>query len=544
MKIVIVGGVAGGASAAARLRRLDERAEIVMFERGEYVSFANCGLPYYVGGKIESKQALTLQTPASFHSRFRVDVRVKSEVTALHPQSKTVSVRRADGSAYEESYDRLILAPGAAPIVPLPVKSDRVFTLRNMEDAIRMKTHLAVGHPRTAVVIGGGFIGVEIAENLVRAGLKVTLVDLADQVLPPLDREMACRLHRHMEASGVTLRLGCGVKSIGESGGSVAIGTDAGEVKADMAVLAVGVRPDTALAKDAGIDLDECGAILTDAHMLTSVSDIYAVGDAVKTTDFVTGAPAYVPLAGPANKQGRIAADNICGIPSEYRGTQGSSVAKVFGLTAASTGLSEKTAKRAGIRYMKSYTYSAAHATYYPDAGDMCVKILFAPDTGKLLGAQVVGSEGVDKRCDVFATAIRAGMTVYDLTRLELCYAPPYGSAKDPVNMAGYVAENILTAKVKPFYIEDVADLQKRDDVVLLDVRTDPERSRGSIPGFLGITLDELRDRIRSLDKSKKVYVTCQVGLRGYIACRILMQNGFDAYNLSGGYRLYNAVYA
>lgn len=544
-KVLIVGGVAGGASAAARLRRLDEQAQIILFERGAYISFANCGLPYYIGGEIKDKSALTLQTPESFHARFEVDVRVNSEVVAVNSADKQVTVRTTDGESYSESYDSLILSPGAEPIRPNMegIHSEKVFTLRNIPDTYRIKDYIETAKPKSAAVVGGGFIGIEMAENLYAQGLAVTLIELSDQVLAPIDYDMASDVHRHIESKGVRLALGNAVRSIAETASGLEIALNSGKIQADMLIMAIGVRPETKISKEAGIALNERGAILVDEHMRTSQPDIYAVGDAVEITDFVTGQKGYVPLAGPANKQGRIAADNICGLDSVYTGTQGSSVVKVFDLTVASTGVNEKTAKRLGLQYEKSFTYSANHAGYYPGAVNMSVKTLFEKETGKILGVQIVGYDGADKRCDVFATAIRAGMTAYDLTRLELCYAPPFGSAKDPVNMAGYVIENILTGKVKIFHWHDVQNLPRDGSVTLLDTRTPIEYENGHIDGFINIPLDALRQRIDELDKTKPVYVTCQIGLRGYIAARILSQNGFDAYNLSGGYRLYQSIY-
>ncbi|WP_312640450.1 DsrE/DsrF/DrsH-like family protein [Hydrogenoanaerobacterium sp.] len=545
-KILIVGGVAGGASAAARLRRLDENAEIIMLERGEYISFANCGLPYYIGGEITEKSALTLQTPASFHARFRVDVRNFSEVTAIDTEAKNVTVKNSKtGEVYTEGYDKLILSMGAEPIKPNlgGADSGRVFTLRNIPDTYRIKDFIDQSKPKRAVVVGGGYIGVEMAENLHRAGLEVTIVEMSDQVIAPLDYDMACDVHRHIQSKGVKLLLGNAVRSIAESGNSLNVVLDSGEITADMLIMAIGVRPESAIAKNAGLALNERGFIVVNENMQTSDPQVYAVGDTVEVTDFVTGQKAAIPLAGPANKQGRIAADNICGISSKYTGTQGSSILKVFDMTVATTGVNEKTAKRLGLHYDKSFTYSASHASYYPGAVNMTIKIIFEQGTGKLLGAQVVGYDGVDKRCDVLATAIRAGMTAYDLTRLELCYAPPYSSAKDPVNMAGYVIENLLTGKVKNFHWHDVKDLPRDGSVTLLDTRTAIEFENGSIDGFINIPLDSLRDRLGELDKSKPVYVTCQVALRGYIAARILMQNGFECYNLSGGYRLYHSIF-
>lgn len=545
MKVVVVGGVAGGASAAARLRRLDESAEIIMFERGEYISFANCGLPYYIGGEITDRAALTLQTPQSFHSRFHVDVRINSEVTAIDPKAKQVTVRSKDRGEYTESYDKLILSPGAAPIRP-PMEgadNERVFTLRNIPDTYKIRGYVEEQHPKSAVVVGGGYIGVEMAENLKNAGVDVTIVELADHVIAPLDYDMACDVHRYLKEKGVGLILQNGVQSIREEGGALRLTLSDGEIDTDLVIMAVGVRPDTALAKEAGLELNRRGAIVVDEHMLTSDPDIYAVGDAVEVTDFVTGEKAYIPLAGPANKQGRIAADNICGIPTTYKNTQGSAVLKIFDMTVATTGVNERAAKAAGLDYDKVYTFSNSHASYYPGSTGMSIKTLYEKGTGKILGAQIVGFDGVDKRCDVLATAIRAGMTAKDLTELELCYAPPFGSAKDPVNFVGYVVENTLAGRVKNFFWDDVAKLPRDGSVTLLDVRTDLERENGQyIDGFIHIPVDELRERVGELDKSKPVYIHCRTGLRSYVACCMLAGLGFDCYNLSGGWRLYESI--
>lgn len=545
-KVLIVGGVAGGASAAARLRRLDENVEIIMFERGEYISFANCGLPYYIGGEIKDKSALTLQTPQSFNARFNVDVRVFNEVTAINPKEKKVTVREVQtGQTYEESYDKLILSPGAEAIKPNieGIKSDKVFTLRNIPDTYKVKEYIEKNKPKSAAVVGGGYIGIEMAENLHQAGLKVTIIEMSDQVIAPLDYDMASDVHRHIESKGVNLILGNAVRSISNTGEKLNIALNSGELEADMLIMAIGVRPETSIAKNAGLSLNGRGSIIVNDNMLTSENDIYAVGDAVEITDFITGEKGFIPLAGPANKQGRIAADHICGIDSKYVGTQGTAIAKVFDMTVATTGLNEKNAKRLGLNYDKSFTYSANHASYYPGAVSMSIKTVFEKDTGKILGAQVVGYEGADKRLDIFAVAIRAGMTAYDLARLELAYAPPYGSAKDPVNMAGFVIENLLTGKVKNFHWHDVKELPRDGNVTLLDTRTAMEYENGHIDGFINMPLDTLRNNLTKLDKNKPVYVTCQIGLRGYVAARILAQNGFDAYNLSGGYRLYNSIF-
>lgn len=544
MKVVIVGGVAGGASAAARLRRLDEKAQIILFERGEYISFANCGLPYYIGGEIKKKSALTLQTPESFRTRFGIDVRVNSEVTDVRPAEKTVAVRTKEGEEYTETYDKLILSPGAAPIVPpLPgVQNPRVFTLRNIPDTERIRAYVEEEFPDSAVVVGGGYIGVEMAENLKKSGVETTIVELSDHLIAPLDFDMACEVHQYARSQGLNLVLNNGVTAIEEKGGRLAVKLNQGELETDMVILSVGVRPDTALAEKAGLSRNQRGAIVVDSRMRTSDENIYAVGDAVEITDFVTKQKGYVPLAGPANRQGRIAADNVCGIPSQYKDTQGSSVLKLFDMTVAVTGVNERAAKAAGLDYDKMYTYNQSHASYYPGAHGISMKVLYEKKTGRLLGAQLVGCDGVDKRCDVLATAIRAGMTAFDLTELELCYAPPFGSAKDPVNYAGFAIENVLTGKVKTFHWHDVAALPRDGSVTLLDVRTPTERAGGAIEGFQGIPLDELRQRVGELDPGKPVYIHCHSGLRSYLACRILTGLGFDCWNLTGGYRFYSLV--
>lgn len=545
MKTIIIGGVAGGASAAARLRRLDEKAEILLLERGPYISFANCGLPYYIGGDITQKENLTLQTPESFRSRFRVDVRIRSEATEIHPENKIVRIRNLEtGETYDEKYDTLILSPGAEPIRP-PVEgieSSRVFTLRTIPDTMKIKRFLLEEKPHSAVIVGGGYIGMEMAENLKKAGLSVTIVEKADHLIAPLDFDMAADVHRYAKSEGIKLILNNGLKSVSETEEGLKIGLEQGSLSADMLLLSVGVRPETSLAAGCGIRLNSRGAIVTDSQMRTNIPDIYAVGDAVEIQDFVTGQPASIPLAGPANKQGRIAADNICGLDSSYSGTQGSAVLRFFQMTVATTGLNERAAKAAGLDYDKTYLYSASHASYYPGGSNMSIKILWDKKSLNLLGAQIVGFDGVDKRMDVLATAIRFGAKVTDLANLELCYAPPFGSAKDPVNMAGFVAENVITGKLRQFFWEDVESLPRDGSVTLLDVRTNTERSRGFIDGFMHIPLDSLRDHLEQIPKGKPVYVHCHSGLRSYIACRILMGNGYECYNLAGGWRLYESV--
>lgn len=540
-KTIIIGGVAGGASAAARLRRLDEAAEIVILERGEYVSFANCGLPYYIGGAITDKSNLTLQTPESFRARFHIDVRVNSEAVKIDPEAKTVTVKDLkSGESYEESYDNLILSPGAEPIRPNieGIDSDIVFTLRNIPDTLKIKQYIEVAAPKSAVVVGGGYIGVEMAENLKEAGLEVSIAELADHLIAPLDLDMAADVHRYIKSKGIKLYLNNAVKAI--DGHTVVLQN--GSIHADIVIMSIGVRPETALAQACGIKINQRGSIMVDRHMKTNIPDIYAVGDAAEVEDFITKSPAFIPLAGPANKQGRIAADNIAGISSEYGGTQGSAVLKLFDMTAATTGLNEKSARAAGIDYDKTYIYSGSHASYYPGASNMSVKALWDKKTLKILGAQIVGFDGVDKRMDVLAAAIRFGAKITDLTSLELCYAPPFGSAKDPVNMLGFVAENIVTGKIKQFFWHDTENLPRDGSVTLLDVRTVTEVSRGKIDGFTNIPLDSLRERIGEIPKGKPVYVHCHSGLRSYIACRILTGNGYNCFNLAGGWRLYESV--
>ena len=546
MKVVIVGGVAGGATAAARLRRLDETAEIVVFERSGFVSYANCGLPYYIGGVIEDEAELTLQTPESFYQRFRVQMKVHHEVTAIDRQAKTVTVRNLDtGEVFTESYDKLLLAPGARPTRPeLPgTELDRLFTLRTVEDTLRIRRFVDEQHPRSVVLAGGGFIGLELAENLRERGLDVTIVQRPRQLMTPFDADMAALIHREVRAHGVHLALGHTVEGFAEADGGVQVLLKGEQpLQADMVILAIGVTPDSHLAAEAGLELGLKGSIAVNDRMQTSDPDIYAVGDAVQVNHFVTGQPALIALAGPANKQGRIAADNIAGGDSHFQCSQGSSVLKIFNLTAAATGLNEGAARRAGLDADAVVLAPMNHAGYYPGGHVMTMKVVFARDTGKILGAQIIGSDGVDKRIDVLATAIRAGMTAADLTELDLAYAPPYSSAKDPVNMAGYMIENLLTGKVRQFRLEELAVLPRDGSVTLLDARTPGEYRRGHADGFINLPLDELREHLGELDPGKPVYVMCQSGLRSYLACRILAQHGFTCYNFAGGYRFYEAV--
>ena len=546
MKVVIVGGVAGGATAAARIRRLDEQAEIVVFERSGYVSYANCGLPYFIGDVITDPAELTLQTPESFFSRFRVSMKVHHEVTALHPDRKTVSVTNLEtGETFEESYDKLLLSPGARPTQPrLPgVGLDKLFTLRTVEDTLRIKDHITQHHPKSAVLAGGGFIGLELAENLRALGLEVTIVQRPRQLMNPFDADMAALLHAEMRRNGVRLALGHTVEGFVEKDGGVdVLLKDEAPLHADMVVLAIGVTPDTALAREAGLALGIKGSIVVNDRMETSVPDIYAVGDAVQVKHSVTGQDALISLAGPANRQGRIAADNICGGDSRYRGSQGSSVIKVFNLTAAVTGVNETNAKKAGLNVDTVLLSPMSHAGYYPGGRVMTMKVVFEQETYRLLGAQIVGYEGVDKRIDVLATAIHAGMKATELKDLDLAYAPPYSSAKDPVNMAGFMVDNLAKGLLRQWHLEDADALPRDGSVTLLDTRTTGEYRRGHIEGFVNIPVDELRERLGELPPDKPVYVICQSGLRSYIACRILAGHGFECYNFSGGFRYYDAV--
>lgn len=546
-KIIIVGGVAGGATAAARIRRLDEQAEIIVFERSGFVSYANCGLPYYIGGVIQDKEELTLQTPENFRERFRIDVRVRHEVTAIHPDKKTVSVKNLKtGEEFEENYDKLLLSPGARPVQPnLPgVGIDNLFTLRTVEDTLRIREFVLKEKPKSAVLAGGGYIGLEVAENLRELGMDVTIVQRPNQVLNPLDYEMATFVHAKMREKGIHLMLGHSVEGFEQKDGKTMVILKDGEpLKTDMVILAIGVAPDTRLAKDAGISLGIKNSIVVNERMETSAPDIYAVGDAVEVHHRITGQKALISLAGPANKQGRIAADNICGGNSSYKGSQGSSVIKIFDMTVATTGLNEQAAKQAGIDCDKVYLSPASHASYYPGGTMMTMKVLFEKETYRLLGAQIIGYDGVDKRIDVLATAMAAGMSALELQDLDLAYAPPYSSAKDPVNMAGFMIDNIATGTLKQFFWDEVGELPDDGSVVLLDTRTTEEYGRGHINGFVNIPLDELRERIGEIRSGFPVYVMCQSGLRSYLSCRILAQNGFDCYNFSGGYRLYETIY-
>ena len=546
MKVVIIGGVAGGASAAARLRRLDERAEIIVFERSGFVSYANCGLPYYIGGTIAEKRELTLQTPESFWNRFRIRVKTKHEVLAIDPAAKTVTVKDlSTGKAFTESYDKLVLSPGAMPTrPPLPgIDSEKIFSLRTVEDTLRIHDYVRREKPQSAVLVGGGYIGIEVAENLRELGLDVTIVQRPKQLMNTLDYDMATFVHAKLREKGIRLELGRSVSGFEERDGQILTLIDGQDpLPADLVLLAIGVTPDSGLAKQAGLALGIKGSIVVNDRMETNVPDIYAVGDAVQVKHAVTGRDALIALAGPANKQGRIAADNICGLDSRYRGSQGSSIIKVFDLTVASTGLTEKAAASAGIDADCVVLSPGSHASYYPGARPMTMKVVFEKGTFRLLGAQIAGGEGVDKRIDVLAVALHAGMRADELKDLDLAYAPPYSSAKDPVNMAGFMVENLKRGLVRQWHWDEEPSLARDGSITLLDVRTAAEYERGHIDGFRNIPVDELRERLGELDRDKPLYVICQSGLRSYIACRILAQEGFDCRNFSGGYRFYAAV--
>lgn len=548
MKYVIVGGVAGGATVAARLRRMDEKAEIILFERGKYVSYANCGLPYYIGGAIRERSKLFVQTVQGFTSRFRIDIRTGQEVTRLYPAEKAVEVKElSSGRSYRETYDKLVLSPGAEPLRPgiEGIESPEILTLRNVPDTDAIAAWIEAKKPKQAVVVGGGFIGLEMAENLRERGMGVAVVEMAPQVMAPLDYSMAAIVHQHLAAKEVDLRLADGVARFERGPEGLRVHLKSGRViPADLVILCIGVRPETRLAKEAGLAIGPTGGIAVNEYMQTSEASVYAVGDAVEVRHRVTGKPALIPLAGPANKQGRIAADNIVfGNRNVYKGSLGTSIAKVFDLTVAAVGANAKLLRREGIPYRSSYTHGASHAGYYPGAVPLSIKILFAPDSGRLLGAQVVGFDGVDKRIEMLAGVMQREGTVYDLAELEQAYAPPFAAAKDPVNMAGFVAENILEKKVRTLHWREVATLPA--DTVRVDVRTRQEYELGSIPGFINIPVDELRERLGELPAGRPVVVTCAVGLRGYLAYRILTQNGFeDVRNLSGGYKTWQVATA
>lgn len=548
MNYLIIGGVAGGATVAARLRRMDEKANIILFERGKYVSYANCGLPYYIGDTINNREKLFVQTAKGFTDRFRIDIRTEQEVTAIRPDKKEVEIKNlSTGETYTETYDKLVLSPGAEPLRPgiEGIGSKKIFTLRNVPDTDTIKNYVNTENPKRAIVVGGGFIGLEMAENLYDLGIQVDVVEMANQVMAPLDFSMAAIVHRQLTDKGVGLHLEDGVSRFEEKDGGVTVHLRSGkQIATDMVLLSIGVRPETKLAKDAGLAIGERGGIAVNDYMQTSDADIYALGDAVEVRHLVTGQPALIPLAGPANKQGRIVADNIVfGNKKKYPGSIGTSIAKVFDLTVAAAGANAKLLQQNNIPYISSYTHGASHAGYYPGAVPLSIKILFAPENEKLLGAQIVGFNGVDKRIEMLAQVIQRGGTVHDLAELEHAYAPPYSSAKDPVNMAGFVAENILNKKSRIIQWRELAELPA--DTIRIDVRTHDEYKLGTIPGFINIPVDELREHLDELPKEKPIVVTCAVGLRGYLAYRILVQNGFKhVRNLSGGYKTWSVATA
>ncbi|MFC1494169.1 FAD-dependent oxidoreductase [Thermodesulfobacteriota bacterium] len=545
-KLLIIGGVAGGATAAARARRLDEKAEIILFERGEYISFANCGLPYYIGRIIKERDDLLVTTEEAFKARYNIDIRPFSEVTEIDRDNKQVTVRDLKSeNTYKENYDKIILSPGAEPLRPPleGIELENIYSLRSIPDSDLIKACVDEKNPESAVIVGGGFIGLEMAENLAHRGIKVTIVEMLDQVMAPVDYEMASIVHDHLLEKGVSLFLGDGVKSFSKSNDKIRVTTGKGaEIECDMVMLSIGIRPENTLAKEAGLEIGNRGGIVVDSAMRTLDPDIYAVGDAVEVKDFISDLPTMTALAGPANKQGRIAADNAMGRSAAFRGTIGTAVARVFELTVASTGNNEKTLKQNNTPYIISYTHSGSHAGYYPDSQMMAVKLIFSPGSGRILGAQIVGGKGVDKRIDVIATAIHGSMTVYDLEELELAYAPPYSSAKDPVNIAGFVAANILKGDLEKINWDNLRDIDPEDEI-LIDLRDKEELDEsGYMEGALHIPVNELRGRLNELDRSKSYILYCAIGLRSYLAYRILVQNGFKSRNLSGGYKTYKVT--
>ena len=542
MKVLIVGGVAGGATTATRLRRLDEKAQIIIFERGEHISFANCGLPYYIGDVIKEKKELLLQTPKSFKNRFNIDVRIKNEVLKIDRDKKQVLVRKVDsGEEYIETYDTLVLSPGAEPINPFKLlKSEKIATLRNVNDSVKIKEYIQKNNPKNIVIIGGGYIGVEVAENIKHYGsINVTIVEKAPHVIASIDKDIASFVQNRLRENNINLILSNGVRQIKEENNIFNILLDDGKIKADYIILSIGVIPETSIAKEAGITLNSRGSIIVDEHMRTNDKDIYALGDAVEIKNYITNMPDYIPLAGPANRQARIVANNICGLDSKYNGTMGSSILKLFDYTLATTGVSEEKCKMLDINYKKIIITPFCHATYYPGASEMIVKVIYCEKEKILLGVQVIGKEGVDKVSDILATAIRSKLNIYDLEDLELCYAPPFSSAKSVVNIVGNVIENEINGLVKNIFWEDV---ENTDTPYVLDARTKGEYESGHFSEAINIPVDELRENMDKLDKNKEILVYCKTGVRSYIACRILIQNGFKVKNIMGGYNLYKEI--
>ncbi len=545
-KVVIVGGVAGGASTAARLRRLDENLEIILFEKGRYISYANCGLPYYIGGTIKDRKQLLVQTAAAMKNRFNIDVREKSEVVEINRDKKEVKIKNIEsGEEYFETYDDLVLSPGAFPFLPkLPgFDLEKIFTMRDVPDTDRLKEFIDNNKPQHAIVVGGGFIGIENAENFHKLGMKVTLIQSGNQLMNPVDYEMAAIIHNHVRSKGVDIVFNEAVKEFrtNPEDGSVRVVLNSGkQVVGDFVLLAIGVRPNVELAKNSGLEIGTTGGIKVDNYLRTNDKNIYAIGDAVEVTDLVSGEPILIPLAGPANRMGRIVANNILGRDEKYENTQGTAIIKIFDLTLANSGNAEKSLKKRGVEYFSTITHSASHATYYPGSTMMAIKLIYSR-AGKILGSQIVGVDGVDKRMDVLSVAIRHGLSVFDLCNFELAYAPPFSSAKDPVNMAGYAATNLVNGDIDVVNYEAAlsADLSR---TYLLDVREPFEYEAGHIPGAINIPLNKIRERLSEIPKDKEIIANCQVGLRSYIGVRILRQNGFNAKNLSGGYKTYKAV--
>ncbi|WP_442598310.1 CoA-disulfide reductase [Neobacillus sp. D3-1R] len=543
-KIIIVGGVAGGATAAARLRRLDETSTIVLFERGEHISFANCGLPYYIGETIKDRNKLLVQTVEGMSKKFNLDIRNLTEVVEINRENKTISAKNLQtNEVYEESYDTLILSPGARPIVPNfegLADAKNVFTLRNIPDTDKIKSFVDEQLPKKAVVIGGGFIGLEMAENLVERGIEVTVVELGKQVMAPIDFEMASIVHTHMKEKGVNLILEDGVKAFKDQGNTIELASGT-QISTDMVILSIGVSPENKLAVMAGLNVGQRGGIQVNEYLQTNDPNIYAIGDAIEVKDYINGNAAMIPLAGPANRQGRIVANNVYGKNEKYKGTLGTAIAKIFDLAVAATGINEKQLIQLGKKYQAVHIHPSCHATYYPGAAAIALKLLFNPETGAIYGAQAVGTDGVDKRIDVISTAIKGNLTVFDLTEIELSYAPPFSSAKDPVNMAGYVASNIIDEDVSTVQWNEIDEIVENGGL-LIDVREPKERENGFIKGSINIPLGEIRDRLAEIPKDQTVYVSCQVGLRGYLGSRILSENGYDVKNLDGGWKTYSAV--
>lgn len=548
MKIIVVGGVAGGASAAARLRRLDEQAEIILFEKGEYISYANCGLPYYIGNVIKERNKLLVQTAASFSERFNIEVRTLSEVLSIDTENKQVSVRnQSTGEVYNESYDKMVLSPGADPIrPPLPgINLDGIFTLRNVNDTDYIKAHITEKKIKSAVVVGAGFIGIEMAENLHHVGVEVSVIEMGDQILAPLDFPMASIVQQHVREKGVSLKLKTAVQGFEKDGDKLIVNLNTGEkLTTDLVILSIGVRPDTHLAKDAGLALGKANGIFVNEYLQTSNADIYAVGDAIEFENSIINQSMITYLAGPANKQGRMAADNlVMGNVKKYNGAINTAIVKVFDLTVAAAGMAFKHLERFNIEHIVSTTHSGSHAGYYPDSQQMTIQLAFSPKDGRLLSGQVVGREGVDKRIDILSSVIARKSDIYELTEFEHAYAPPFSSAKDPVNMAGFVAENILQKKMQVVYWKDVAE--NKDNAFILDARNPDEHAIENIVGAVNIPVDQLRNRLDELPKDRKIFVYCEVGLRGYLASRILLQSGFpETYNISGGMKLYHNCHA